>query len=575
MAISSSFILACVLTNIVKPESSNSYAMESHFLLLGILLFSLIGTFLGVFTGLTPGIHVNIVAATFIALQASLMAFVSFLIGWANPTVEDILLLLSCMIFANAVSHTFLDYIPSVFLGVPDSDTALSVLPGHRMLLAGKGYEAVLLSAFGSLTALMVFLSLMFPARLVMGGPFHLYEKMSWSIPFILVTVVVLLIVGEPPRPQSCRPVLHCSEHGLLGDESEYHWVRRILGKDATSYDLWTAGAFSGRVLKANDSSVTIETREHRIVVEFEAHRDVSPGDRIFVAGVAEPSRSVACSLRTKCWALIVFTLSGLLGHVVLSGRIFVGNWYPFPSLITDVESVGLFPLFTGLFGLSTLILSVSRTSGIPPQDINIEEREIRMDCLSSALKGSLAGSWAGWFPGISNATATVIAKMLDRRGSKADSEKEFIVAVSAVNTSSCFFTLLALFVLGRARSGVMNAIMEGLTGTLVAWDEVGFPPVEIAGLLFAGLVAASSGYVLTKAIGRRVAKVCERVNYRRLVLTIIGLLVIMIVLLSGMVGLVVALIAITLGLVPPVVGVKRVHLMGCLILPLMLFFWG
>jgi putative membrane protein len=52
-------------------------------------------------------------------------------------------------------------------------------------------------------------------------------------------------------------------------------------------------------------------------------------------------------------------------------------------------------------------------------------------------------------------------------------------------------------------------------------------------------------------------------------------LLVGMVFLLSGILGLVIAFLATCLGMIPPLVGVKRVHLMGCLIFPLIILFVG
>ncbi|MFQ5884314.1 MAG: tripartite tricarboxylate transporter permease [Thermoplasmata archaeon] len=550
--------------------------MDPFPLAFSVFLLSMIGTSLGVMTGLTPGIHVNLVAASFLALQSQLVVLVTLVCGWAQPTYEDILLLISCIIFANAVSHTFLDYIPSVFLGAPDTDTALSVLPGHRMLLKGEGYHAVLLSAFGSLVALFFFLCLMIPVGLIMGSPIHAYQKLSWSIPFILVTVVALLIVGEHSRSEGGRPVLRCSADGILQDEREYQRTKRLLGFEHPPEEpLGKAVVVEGTISRVNSRFTSLRTREGQIKVKFESRVNVEEGEKVYLAGIFEPCPSLGQALRTKAWAFGVFLVSGLLGYVVLFTDIFATNWYPFPFLIVDKNSVGLFPLFTGLFGLSTLILSLARNTGIPEQDVDISEEDLFKGRLPSALKGASAGCFAGWFPGISNATATVMAKMLDDREKKDESEKEFIVAVSAVNTSSCFFTLLALFVLLRGRSGVMNAILGELGETLVPWEKIHFLPVAMTTLLLSGVIAACMGFFLTKRLGRRFARVWSSVDYTRLVLTIMCLLVGMVILLSGVLGLLVAAFSTSLGLIPPLVGVKRVHLMGCLILPLTILFLG
>lgn len=110
---------------------------------LEIMIAIACGVTAGVFTGLIPGIHVNLISVILISSSGYLLGFVSleFLIAF---------------IIAMAVTHTFLDTIPSIFLGAPDGATALSVLPGHRLLLEGKGLEAVKLTIIGSLLGLLI-----------------------------------------------------------------------------------------------------------------------------------------------------------------------------------------------------------------------------------------------------------------------------------------------------------------------------------------------------------------------------------------------------------------------------------
>lgn len=108
-----------------------------------IFLSVLAGYLLGIVSGLLPGVHTNNFAL-------ALVAFSPFLAekGGVAPFY------IALIILSNAVSHTFHDIIPSVFLGAPDGDTALAVLPGHRLLLEGAGAEAIRLSAWGGVRAL-------------------------------------------------------------------------------------------------------------------------------------------------------------------------------------------------------------------------------------------------------------------------------------------------------------------------------------------------------------------------------------------------------------------------------------
>ncbi|MGM0409019.1 MAG: tripartite tricarboxylate transporter permease [Bacteroidota bacterium] len=97
---------------------------------LELILAILLGLMFGTITGLTPGIHLNLISV--MLLSAS-----PILLQYTNP------LALAVFIITMSVTHTFLDSIPSILLGAPESDTALGVLPGHRYLLKGQGLMAV------------------------------------------------------------------------------------------------------------------------------------------------------------------------------------------------------------------------------------------------------------------------------------------------------------------------------------------------------------------------------------------------------------------------------------------------
>lgn len=133
-----------------------------------------------VFTGLLPGIHINFVSAFII----SNLAFLSF----GSP------LALVVFIVAMTISHTFFDFIPSVFLGAPDEDSVLSVLPGHELLLKGRGYEAVVLTLYGGVVGLII--SLLFFPVFIFVFP-RIYFYLHFIMFFILVLANLYLIFRE------------------------------------------------------------------------------------------------------------------------------------------------------------------------------------------------------------------------------------------------------------------------------------------------------------------------------------------------------------------------------------------
>ncbi len=110
--------------------------------MLEIFLF-LLGLFGGTITGLIPGLHINLVVSWFLS------------VGLSSPSVVYFLVPL-------AITHTFIDFIPSIIFGVPEASTIQSVLPGHRLLLRGKGLRAIRLTMYGSLFSSVFSLALIF-----------------------------------------------------------------------------------------------------------------------------------------------------------------------------------------------------------------------------------------------------------------------------------------------------------------------------------------------------------------------------------------------------------------------------
>jgi putative membrane protein len=207
-------------------------------MLLVILLAILIGISAGIFTGLCPGVHINLVAVTLVTVSPLLLRY-------TNP------LLLCVFIIAMSVTHTFLDVIPSIYLGAPESATALGVLPGHRYLLKGWGLMAVKLSLIGAFGAVLLSI-IMFPLFLFIVK--YGYPLLEGYIGYLLIGSCLFMILRD----------------------------RNIL------------------------------------------------------------------------WAIAVFFISGILGVVVFS----------IPTLKDP-----LFPLLSGLFGISTLLISLNESQNLPPQE--------------------------------------------------------------------------------------------------------------------------------------------------------------------------------------------------------------
>ena len=166
-------------------------------MLLEIIIALLLGVAFGTFTGLMPGIHINLVA---VLLVSSLATF-----GFVP------LIALVVFIVSMAITHTFLDFIPSVFFGAPEEDTFLSILPGHQMLKEGKAHEAVVLTLYGSITAILIIL--IFTPVFIYIIP-TIYNAARLILPFILVFLSLYLILREE---KILLPLVVFALSGFLG----------------------------------------------------------------------------------------------------------------------------------------------------------------------------------------------------------------------------------------------------------------------------------------------------------------------------------------------------------------------
>lgn len=161
----------------------------------------LVGVVIGVFTGLTPGIHINLVSIIVVSIAPVLLQYVS-------------LLSVCAFIISMSITHTFLDAVPGIYLGAPDADQALNVLPGHRFLLRGEGHQAVLYTVIGSLLVILLSL-LLFPLFLFLMDISYPYIR-GWT-GILLVLVMAYLILKESSWKKRVLALLMFLLAGVLG----------------------------------------------------------------------------------------------------------------------------------------------------------------------------------------------------------------------------------------------------------------------------------------------------------------------------------------------------------------------
>ena len=109
-------------------------------------------------------------------------------------------------------SYAIVSAIPAVLLAAPDESAFFTVLPAQNLLMQGRGYEAVLVTAAGSLAGLYGVLLVAAPlaARILPGVQHVLQPHFHW----ILWCVIAFMALSEWPKggrfgPAGPRRLLH------------------------------------------------------------------------------------------------------------------------------------------------------------------------------------------------------------------------------------------------------------------------------------------------------------------------------------------------------------------------------
>ncbi|MBI2564501.1 tripartite tricarboxylate transporter permease [Candidatus Woesearchaeota archaeon] len=151
------------------------------------------GILTGIIAGLIPGLHTNILVPIFIGLFYSAQNELLFL-----------------FFLSLGIAQTITDAIPSVFLGAPDPDLVIGVLPSHELYLRGMGYEAIRLLTIGSFFALL--LSIILSPLL-----FFILESLFTLVKPVLVWILILLVFFILFKEYSIWKLIIFALTGILG----------------------------------------------------------------------------------------------------------------------------------------------------------------------------------------------------------------------------------------------------------------------------------------------------------------------------------------------------------------------
>lgn len=133
-----------------------------------MIFYCILGIVSGIFTGLIPGLHTNNIALLLLTSPIFGQEFMVFLLSMS-------------------ITHSFVDFIPSVFIGAPSEDTFESILPAHQLFIQGRAFEAICLTVLGGVIAL-------FGSILIVPIFFVFIQQNTDAIIFLTPTILFLVL---------------------------------------------------------------------------------------------------------------------------------------------------------------------------------------------------------------------------------------------------------------------------------------------------------------------------------------------------------------------------------------------
>jgi putative membrane protein len=269
-----------------------------------------------------------------------------------------------------------------------------------------------------------------------------------------------------------------------------------------------------------------------------------------------------------------VFVVAGLLGTVVLKTSYFACKVPDFPWVVHGFvpRSSLLLPLFAGLFGISGLLLSLG-SKAVTDICGELSGRSCHRPRLRDIATSLLGGAVVGWMPGLTSGSAVTLFSpaMRETKGmNDIDASIKFIWLYSAISSSGAVFAVGALFGIMRARSGSMDAISFFMDNgdELGPWSD---NILQISAILLSMAVAALASYEFIVWSGSRFSGMRRFLCSKGLAIASLVFVCSLTIALTGIRGSILLMAATLLGLIPPLIGVRRILLMGSLLVPIIM----
>ncbi|PXY71099.1 MAG: hypothetical protein CXX83_00740 [Methanobacteriota archaeon] len=573
---------------------------------LWLLASFFIGLFLGCMTGLIPGFHVNNVAL--IALSLSPLA-----VNLGIP-----LSAVAAIIVAMGTVHTFLNYIPSALLGAPDGDTALALLPGHRMLLAGKATKGVAYSARGSQLGMLLSVPLLIFARLLFGeNPgLGLYAESREILPYLLLAISSFLILTETTRlpwPIWMQRVSKNWKLKVRGNDFDFSFSdhSNIAGMIAATAFFLLTGFYGWAVFELPGNSPVGMPAGTMLMPGLAGLFGIANLIDIYVTTSEMPPQDddwelppagpliIPCLLSSIC-AAVMAILPGMTAAqatvVVMTVRNWVGKMKDPDYIPADFEfgpGQASHPAMQAMArrkeveaaeeaaeeAQSAAVFAPAATSvGSDTEAETTDYSTPTLDGTQRDLQNDEAAAMGLAGAPLSAEDEALLAIAKEEREISPDlnlelqtqeQDLEVIAILSATNTAVTVMVLAFLYLVGRPRSGAALALH--MMYPIDPWTAIE-PPPDFIRLL---AVTIASGFIAVPImikVGKGMMKLHELIPLHTLIISVISFVTLLVWLSTGWIGIGVLITGTVMGLMPPRIGIRRSHGMGIILVPIMIY---
>ena len=487
--------------------------LEAYFVDLGWLLFALFfGVAMGSLTGLIPGFHVNNVALILLALSPVFLS-------WGIP-----LSAVAAIIVSTGTVHTFLNYIPSALLGAPDGDTALSLLPGHRMLLSGNAPRGVAWSARGSQLGLFLSLPLIIVARIAFGDELGWYDYLRNIIFFLLLGISFLLLATETTRLDWPKWMRKLSMNKLATDS-------RFAGFLAATGFFLLSGFYGWAVFSLPARSPVGIPDASLLLPSLAGLFGIANLLDIYATTSHIPPQNEDWTLPPAKPLIVPCFWSGVAG-----------------------ASMGVLPGMTASQA-TVLVMGgrnvAAKVQGKEGYGMDWETRRLTEMTDEELLEIALSEAEGGV------------------EGPQTKQDLEVIAILSAVNNAVTVMVLGFLYIIGRSRSGATLALK--MMYPIDTWSSAE-PTADFVRLIAITVAAGLMAMPIMRVVGKGMLRLHAAIPLQQMVMGVIIFVSALVWFTTGFIGIGVLIIGTILGLIPPRVGIRRSHGMGIIIVPIMIY---